>query len=57
MQEEFIRESKASRIIINHDPSIESVFEPWGGFLPSGFNDVSFWANKYRQSIQVDTDS
>lgn len=52
---EFIATSKAPRIIINHDPSIESTFEPWGAFLPSGQNDVSFWYNKYIKNIQIDS--
>ncbi len=53
--DEFIATSLSQRIIINHDPSIESVFEPWGGFLPNGSNEVSFWINKYRKIIQLDT--
>lgn len=52
--EEIKSESRAPRIVINHDPSIESAFEPWGAFLPGGFNDVSFWVNKYRKIIQLD---
>lgn len=52
---EFITISCSPRVVINHDPSIESAFEPWGGFLPSGFNNVSFWIDKYRKSIQIDT--
>lgn len=52
---EFIATSRAPRIVINNDPSIESVFEPWGGFLPSGSDDVSFWKYKYLKSIQIDT--
>lgn len=51
---EFIATSGAPRIVVNHDPSIESVFEPWGAFLPSGQNDVSFWYNKYVKNIQID---
>jgi acyl-CoA reductase-like NAD-dependent aldehyde dehydrogenase len=46
--------SRAARICVNEDPSIESMFEPWGGYPPSGFNPVSIWAEKYRQSYQVD---
>lgn len=58
-QKKFIEEvkivSRAPRIVINHDPSVESVFEPWGAFLPSGLNSVSFWVDKYRKIIQLDT--
>lgn len=50
----FTLNSKAARICINEDPSIESMFEPWGGYPPSGLNPVSSWIDKYRQSFQVD---
>jgi acyl-CoA reductase-like NAD-dependent aldehyde dehydrogenase len=53
--DDFIASSPAPRIVINHDPSIESAFEPWGAFLPSGQNDVSFWYNKYTKNIQIDS--
>ena len=52
---EFMGTSHSSRIVINNDPSKESVFEPWGGFLPSGSDEVSFWKYKYLESIQIDT--
>lgn len=50
---EFLATSKSPRKIINLDPTIESVFEPWGAFLPSGWNDVSHWYSKYRNSYQL----
>lgn len=50
---EFLTISKSPRKVINADPTIESVFEPWGAFLPSGWNDVSFWYYKYRNYYQV----
>lgn len=51
---EFASRSKAARICINEDPSIESMFEPWGGYPPGGLNPVSSWMDKYRQTIQLD---
>jgi len=55
--EEFIKEflatSKSPRKVINSDPTLESVFEPWGAFLPSGWNDVSYWYYKYRNYYQL----
>lgn len=46
--------ARAARICINEDPSIESMFEPWGGYPPSGLNPVSVWTEKYRQAFQLD---
>jgi acyl-CoA reductase-like NAD-dependent aldehyde dehydrogenase len=46
--------SRAARICINQDPSIESMFEPWGGYPSSGLNIVSDWVDKYRQPYQLD---
>lgn len=48
------RSSRAARICVNEDPSIESMFEPWGGYPPAGINPVSPWINKYRRSFQMD---
>jgi acyl-CoA reductase-like NAD-dependent aldehyde dehydrogenase len=50
----FASRSKAARICVNQDPSVESMFEPWGGYPPSGLNPVSNWIDKYRQSYQLD---
>lgn len=50
---EFLATSKSPRKVVNLDPTIESVFEPWGAFLPSGWNDVSFWYHKYRNYYQL----
>jgi len=52
--ETFTAHSKAARICINNDPSIESMFEPWGGYPPSGLNPVSTWIDKYYQTFQLD---
>lgn len=51
---DFAKNSKAARICVNEDPSVESMFEPWGGYPPSGFNPVSIWTEKYRQAFQLD---
>jgi aldehyde dehydrogenase (NAD+) len=50
----FACRSRAARICVNQDPSIESMFEPWGGYPPSGYNLVSDWVDKYRQPYQLD---
>ena len=50
---EFIKISKSPRKVLNTDPTLESVFEPWGAFLPSGANDVSHWYYKYRNYYQL----
>lgn len=51
---ELAAASRAARICLNADPSIESMFEPWGGYPPSGLNPVSIWTEKYRQAYQLD---
>lgn len=50
---EFLDISKSPRKVVNLDPTVESVFEPWGAFLPSGWNDVSYWYYKYRNYFQL----
>lgn len=50
---EFLATSKSPRKVVNLDPTVESVFEPWGAFLPSGWNDVSHWYSKYRNYYQL----
>jgi acyl-CoA reductase-like NAD-dependent aldehyde dehydrogenase len=50
----FAASSRAARVCVNADPSLESAFEPWGGYPPSGMNPVSVWIEKYRQSYQMD---
>jgi acyl-CoA reductase-like NAD-dependent aldehyde dehydrogenase len=52
--QQVARSSRAARICVNEDPSIESMFEPWGGYPPAGINPVSLWINKYRRSFQMD---
>jgi benzaldehyde dehydrogenase (NAD) len=43
-----------ARLTINGDPSIEHIYEPWGGYPSSGANPVSLWHEKYRRLVQVD---
>jgi aldehyde dehydrogenase (NAD+)/aldehyde dehydrogenase len=52
--EAFALQSRAARVCVNEDPSVESMFEPWGGYPPSGLNPVSTWIDKYRQTYQID---
>lgn len=44
----------AARVVFNGDPSIEDIFEPWGGYPASGANPVSVWHEKYRRVVAVD---
>jgi hypothetical protein len=39
---------------MNGDPSIEAVFEPWGGYPASGINPVSVWMEKYTRVVALD---
>ena len=50
----FARHSRAPRVCINADSSVESMFEPWGGYPPGGLNEVSIWTEKYRRAFIVD---
>jgi succinate-semialdehyde dehydrogenase/glutarate-semialdehyde dehydrogenase len=44
----------AARIVWNGDPSIEHIFEPWGGYPSSGANPVSIWHEKYTRVVSID---
>ncbi len=44
----------AARIVFNGDPSIEHIFEPWGGYPPSGANPVGVWHEKYTRVVSID---
>ncbi len=46
-----------ARLVLNGDPSVEHVFEPWGAYAGSGVNPVSPWAAKYRRMVQLDSRS
>lgn len=46
-----------SRVVMNGDPSIEYVMEPWGGYPGSASNPVSPWVDKYTRVVQIDRPS
>ncbi|HVF10868.1 MAG TPA: aldehyde dehydrogenase family protein [Abditibacteriaceae bacterium] len=43
-----------ARLVINSDPSIEHIFEPWGGYPGSSVNPVGTWKEKYQRIVAVD---
>ena len=43
-----------ARLVVNGDPSVEFLHEPWGGYPRSGLNTVSAWAQKYQRVVQID---
>jgi acyl-CoA reductase-like NAD-dependent aldehyde dehydrogenase len=43
-----------ARLSLNGDPSVEHLFEPWGGYGASGTNPVGAWRDKYARVVQVD---
>jgi hypothetical protein len=43
-----------ARLTVNSDPSVEYLYEPWGGYPGSGTNPVSYWHRKYLRTVQVD---
>jgi lactaldehyde dehydrogenase len=43
-----------ARLTLNGDPSVEHLFEPWGGYPASGANPVGPWLDKYRRVVQID---
>jgi glyceraldehyde-3-phosphate dehydrogenase (NADP+) len=48
------RLSNVARLCLNGDPSIEYIFEPWGGYPASGVNAVSTWLQKYQRVVAID---
>lgn len=44
----------AARLLFNGDPSIEYIFEPWGGYPASSLNRVSLWSEKYQRVTSID---
>ncbi len=48
---------RAARVVFNGDPSVEHIFEPWGGYPASSANTVSVWAEKYQRVVAVDAPS
>lgn len=43
-----------ARLVVNGDPSVEHIYEPWGGYAASGSNGVGAWLHKYRRTISLD---
>ena len=43
-----------ARLVINGDPSLEHIYEPWGGYPASGTNPVGPWHRKYLRTLQLD---
>jgi acyl-CoA reductase-like NAD-dependent aldehyde dehydrogenase len=43
-----------SRLVLNSDPSIEHIFEPWGGYPGSSVNPVGTWKEKYQRILADD---
>jgi acyl-CoA reductase-like NAD-dependent aldehyde dehydrogenase len=43
-----------ARLCINGDPSLEDLFEPWGGYGGSGTSPVQSWVEKYSRPVQID---
>ena len=43
-----------ARVVMNGDPSIEYIFEPWGGYPSSGMNGVGIWYEKYQRVVSID---
>lgn len=43
-----------ARMVVNGDPSVEHIYEPWGGYPSSGFNAVGEWMHKYLRTISLD---
>lgn len=44
-----------ARLVVGGDPSIEHIYEPWGGYPAAGANGVSFWHQKYQRIVALDT--
>jgi hypothetical protein len=42
---------------VNSDPTIEHIFEPWGGYPESGLNPVGTWKEKYQRVVAIDEPS
>ncbi len=43
-----------ARLSVNGDPSVEHIFEPWGGYPESGSNPVSIWLEKYQRVVAIE---
>ncbi|MDQ3814394.1 MAG: aldehyde dehydrogenase family protein, partial [Armatimonadota bacterium] len=43
-----------ARLTLNGEPTVEHIFEPWGGYPESGVNPVGTWREKYQRIVAVD---
>lgn len=48
------RLANVARLSLNGDPSIEDIFEPWGGYPATGTNPVTTWIEKYCRTVAID---
>lgn len=46
-----------ARLTVNSDPTVEHIFEPWGGYPESGLNPVGTWKEKYQRVVAIDEPS
>ncbi|MBV9469860.1 MAG: aldehyde dehydrogenase family protein, partial [Abitibacteriaceae bacterium] len=50
----LVRLPNLARFTVNSDPSVEHIFEPWGGYPESGVNPVGTWREKYQRIVSID---
>lgn len=50
----LMRLANVARLSLNGDPSIEDIFEPWGGYPATGTNPVTTWVEKYCRTVAID---
>ena len=53
----LMRLTNLARLTINSDPTVEHIFEPWGGYPESGLNPVGTWKEKYQRVVAIDEPS
>lgn len=53
----LVRLPNLARLTVNSDPTIEHIFEPWGGYPESGLNPVGTWKEKYQRVVAIDEPS
>jgi acyl-CoA reductase-like NAD-dependent aldehyde dehydrogenase len=46
-----------ARLTVNSDPTVEHIYEPWGGYPESGLNPVGTWKEKYQRVVAIDEPS
>jgi acyl-CoA reductase-like NAD-dependent aldehyde dehydrogenase len=53
----LMRLPNIARLTVNSDPTVEHIFEPWGGYPESGLNPVGTWKEKYQRVVAIDEPS